>query len=242
MHQPDQLYAHPQAELSQFRFDEPVVQVFPDMIKRSVPGYSQIIANTGLLAKRFAQDNSLIYDLGCSLGASSLAMRQHLVASNCRIVGLDNSAAMLDRARQYLEMQDSSIELSLELADICQYDYQPCSFMVLNLTLQFIAPEHRPDLLSRLAQACLPGGALLLSEKICFTDPMEQQLMTELHHDFKRANGYSDLEISQKRQAIERVLIPETLDSHQQRLLAAGFSKVLLWYRNLNFVSLLAIK
>lgn len=242
MHQPDQLYAHPQAELSKFRFDEPVVQVFPDMIKRSVPGYSQIIAMTGLIGKRFAQDNSVIYDLGCSLGASSLAIRQQVQASNCRIIGIDSSAAMLSRAKQYLDMQDSSIDLSLEQADICQYDYQPCSFVAVNLTLQFIAVAERLPLLQRLATACLPGAALLLTEKVCFADPVEQQLMTDLHHDFKRANGYSELEISQKRQAIDNVLLPESMDQHCQRLLQAGFQRVLPWYRNLNFVSFLAIK
>lgn len=242
MSQRDQLYAHPQAELTQFRFDEPVVRVFPDMIKRSVPGYSQIIAMTGLLAGRFCQDNSLVYDLGCSLGASSLAMRQQIHASNCRIIGLDNSPAMLAQALQYLSMEDNLTEVQLVAADICNYDFEPCSFSVLNLTLQFVEPSQRLELLRRLAVATRPGGALLLTEKVIFTDPNEQALMTELHHQFKAANGYSQLEISQKRQAIEQVLRPESIDCHRQRLLEAGFSQVLLWYRNLNFVSLLALR
>ena len=106
---------------------------------------------------------------------------------------------------------------------------------------QFIEPQKRLALLTRIAEATCEGGALILSEKIAFDD-QEQALQTELHHDFKRANGYSDLEISQKRSAIENVLIPETESVHRERLMQAGFSQVIRWYQCFNFVSYLAIK
>ena len=85
-------------------------------------------------------------------------------------------------------------------------------------------------------------GVLILSEKIQFSDERSEQLFVDLHHDFKRGNGYSDLEISQKRDALEHVLIPETIEAHRERLLAAGFSRVETWFQCFNFVSLVAFR
>jgi tRNA (cmo5U34)-methyltransferase len=83
---------------------------------------------------------------------------------------------------------------------------------------------------------------LILSEKIKFADTAEQTLLTDLHLAFKRANGYSELEISQKRSALENVLIPDTLETHQARLQQAGFAQSLQWFQGMNFISLLAVK
>jgi tRNA (cmo5U34)-methyltransferase len=116
------------------------------------------------------------------------------------------------------------------------------SFVVLNLTLQFLHPDQRSDVIQKVADGLNSGGALLLSEKICFADSQQQALLTDLHHDFKRAHGYSDLEISQKRSAIENLLIPETLEAHVQRLRGAGFRTVAPWFQCFNFASILAVK
>jgi cbb3-type cytochrome oxidase maturation protein len=113
---------------------------------------------------------------------------------------------------------------------------------LLDFTLQFIPPEQRLELIQRIHAGLRPDGILILSEKIAFSEPWRQHFHEELHHDFKRANGYSDLEISQKRSALEKVLIPETLACHQERLRAAGFSSSELWFQCFNFVSLVAIK
>ncbi len=74
----DQLFAAPIARLGDFSFDEQVADVFPDMIQRSVPGYSNILSAIGMMTERFAQPGSNLYDLGCSLGAATLMMRRHL--------------------------------------------------------------------------------------------------------------------------------------------------------------------
>jgi len=113
---------------------------------------------------------------------------------------------------------------------------------VLNFTLQFIPLAERQALIDSIYQGLVPGGVLIVSEKICFDDPHHQQLMTELHHNFKKANGYSELEIAQKRTALENVLIPETLQKHKQRFLNAGFNHVDLWFQCFNFASMLALK
>jgi tRNA (cmo5U34)-methyltransferase len=130
----------------------------------------------------------------------------------------------------------------LRCEDVLDTDIRDASVTTLNFTLQFVPLADRADLLARIAQATRPGGALILSEKLRFDDDTDQEIQTRLHHEFKRANGYSDLEISQKRSAIEHVMIPETLDAHRQRLLNVGFERALVWYQCFNFVSILAIK
>ncbi|THG84845.1 carboxy-S-adenosyl-L-methionine synthase CmoA [Pseudomonas sp. A-1] len=242
---PDRIYATPQEQVADFVFNEAVVRVFPDMIKRSVPGYPTIVENLGVIAGQFAQPHSALYDLGCSLGAVSQALRRHVQAEGCRVVAVDNSSAMVERCREYLHAQDSMFQelLPVEVleADICRLEFQSASVVALNFTLQFIPREQRLDLLTRIRQALLPGGALLLSEKLRFEDAEEHALLGDLHIAFKRANGYSELEIAQKRSAIENVMKPDSLAEHRERLAAAGFSTVIPWFQCLNFASLIAL-
>ncbi|PHS74096.1 MAG: carboxy-S-adenosyl-L-methionine synthase CmoA [Porticoccus sp.] len=238
----DTLFATPQLEIAGFRFDRAVARVFPDMIRRSVPGYETIIAMTGTLAERYVQPGSQCYDLGCSLGASTLAMRHHIRHSDCRIIAVDNSAAMLSQCREILAGDDGEIPVELICGNIEQIPVNNATMAVLNFTLQFIPVKRRNALLQRISDGLQPGGVLVLSEKVAFEDLQHQQLMIELHHHFKRANGYSELEISQKRSALEDVLVPETLAVHRQRLREAGFSSVDVWFQCFNFASLIAIK
>lgn len=243
--QPDRIFAQPLAEVPDFVFNEDVARVFPDMIKRSVPGYPTIVENMGVLAAHFAQPNSVLYDLGCSLGAVTQSLRRHVRTEGCQVIGVDNSQAMVERCQEYLRAQDAMFQELLPAtvleADILNFVFKPCSVIALNFTLQFIEPSKRQDLLSHLRQQLLPGGALILSEKLRFDDAATQALLTDLHIDFKRANGYSELEIAQKRSAIENVMKPDTLELHQQRLLDAGFSRVIVWFQCLNFASLVAL-
>ena len=243
--QPDRLFAQPVQQVPDFVFNEDVVRVFPDMIKRSVPGYPTIVENLGVLAARFAQPDTALYDLGSSLGAVTQALRRHVRTERCRVIAIDNSPAMVERCREYLHAQDSMFQelLPVEVidADILALEFQPASLVALNFTLQFIEPSQRLALLRRIRQALVPGGALILSEKLRFEDVEEHALLNELHLDFKRANGYSELEIAQKRSAIENVMKPDSLEQHRERLLAAGFSKVVPWFQCLNFASLIAL-
>jgi tRNA (cmo5U34)-methyltransferase len=238
----DTLFQDPLRAPGPFRFDADVVAVFPDMISRSVPGYETVIAMTGLLAGRFAQAGSHLYDLGCSLGASTLSMRRHLEDIDCRIVAVDSSAAMLARCREVLAADRGTTPVDLVDGDICDVAIGDASMVVLNYTLQFVAVERRAPLLARIAAALRPGGILVLSEKLCFADEALNRLTIDLHHDFKRAHGYSELEIAGKRDAIENVLVPETLDAHRERLAAAGFRSAEVWFQCFNFASLIALK
>lgn len=239
---PDDLYAQQREVIERFSFDEQVVRVFPDMIRRSVPGYSTIIEMTGVLAARYAQPHTRLYDLGCSLGASSLAMAQLVHQPGCEIVSIDNSAAMIEQARHLLAQSSLQTPITLQHADVLDVSLQPASVVVMNFTLQFIAADQRDALVRRIAEALQPGGIFVLSEKIRFADEEENRLQQTLHHAFKFNNGYSQLEISQKRTALENVLVPETLEAHRTRLLDAGFSRVSVWFHCFNFMSLVAFR
>jgi len=240
----DKLFDSLVEEVHDFVFDERVVRVFPDMINRSVPGYGLIVPMIGLLARRYARDNSTLYDLGCSLGAAALAMSQAVRARNSRIVAVDNSPAMIARLRETLAATNLSGSVPIE--PVCEDLQQTCihgaSVVVLNFTLQFVGRDARLPLLRKIAKGMLPGGILLLSEKIRFETEREQELQTEWHHDFKRAQGYSELEIAGKRDALENVMKPDSLQQHRERLLEAGFSGVYSWFQAFNFCSLVAFR
>jgi len=237
----DDIYSVPLTTVGSFQFDSDVVRVFPDMIARSVPGYASILSVIEQLAVQYVQPGSSVWDLGCSLGAATRLIRRRVDSSVC-VHAVDNSAAMIQRLQQLLPEWEPGAPVLVTESDLRQVQVTNASLVVLNLTLQFLPPGERDGVIGKIAAGMLPGGALLLSEKICFEDPRQQELMTKLHHDFKRAHGYSDLEIAQKRSAIENMLIPEPLQRHVQRLTDAGFSAVIPWFQCFNFASIIAVR
>lgn len=238
----DSLYADPLSEHGLFAFDDSVARVFPDMISRSVPGYSTIVSMTGVLAGKYAMAGSALYDLGCSLGASTLAMRQHIQQPDCRIISVDNSTAMLERCQSIIDSDTYKTPVTLTCADVQDVVIMNASVVVLNFTLQFIPRELRDRVINGVYDGLLPGGVMVLSEKVTFEDPHLDELNIELHHQFKRANGYSELEVARKRSALETILLPETLNRHRQRIANAGFSSCDVWFQCFNFASLIALK
>ncbi len=233
----DTLFQRPRAS-GDFQFDEQVAEVFPDMLQRSVPGYGMMLDGIRLIARRQVQPGSRVYDLGCSLGAASLAVIEGATHADFQAIAVDSAAAMIRRCRE----RHAGLRPCPEWrhADIRDTAIEDASLVMLNLTLQFIPIGERLGLLRRIRNGLRPGGLFLLSEKIDFESPEIAVEMTELHHDFKRAHGYSDMEIAAKRDALEDVLFPETLDRHRQRLAEAGFGRVQCWFQCFNFISLLA--
>lgn len=238
----DIIYSNPHARVKDFQFDEQVVEVFPDMISRSVPGYNTIIDTIGRLSAQYAQDNTKIYDLGCSLGAATLAMRRAVTAQGCQIIGMDSSSAMVERCQRHVAAFKGNTPVEILEQDILKATLEPASMIVLNFTLQFIEREQRQTLLDKIADALVPGGILVLSEKINHQDNVCRDLLIDLHHDFKRANGYSELEIAQKRTAIENVMKTDSQEVQLARIEKAGFTKATQWFQCFNFTSLVAIK
>ncbi|MBL6734381.1 MAG: carboxy-S-adenosyl-L-methionine synthase CmoA [Shewanellaceae bacterium] len=238
----DTLFADRQPQVADFEFNDQVADVFADMIQRSVPGYQTILQGIGDIAKRVVTAHSRVYDLGCSLGAASLSVQRQVTVSPYQIIAIDNSTAMLQQARCHLNRFKSSFDVELRHEDIIESTLNEASLVILNFTLQFLKPEARATLIQKIYHSLQPGGALIISEKLCFESPQIQSLLDDMHIDFKRAQGYSELEISQKRQAIEHVMRPDTLATHQQRLQAAGFTQQHTWFQCMNFISLVAIK
>ena len=238
----DLIYSTAREQVEPFRFDKAVTEVFQDMIERSVPGYATTLEMISLVARKFARPFTRGYDLGSSLGASTFAMRHGMNLNGCSLVAVDNSEPMMNKFRDLLELSPTGIPVQPMCADIRDVSIDNASLVTLNFTLQFIPPQDRLPLLQRIHDGMVDGGALVLSEKIVFDNPLEQDLQTELHHSFKRANGYSAMEVAQKRNALENVLVPDSLEQHRERLMAAGFEHVYLWFQCFSFVSIIAHK
>lgn len=235
----DQIFSQAH-DLVDFTFDANVANVFDDMVRRSVPGYQSMIELVGLCVKTYGQDNTNYYDLGASTGATSMALSLNDTHQNTQIIAVDNSPSMVSKCSKKLAGKVGNVQVVC--ADVETLDIQNASLVVLNLTLQFIAPKNRQALINKIYRGLNPGGALIISEKIHFDDSQQQQLMTKLHLDFKRANGYSELEIAAKRQSIENVLITDSQETHFNRMHLAGFHTYTCHFQCLNFACFLAVK
>lgn len=240
----DKIYSTPLTQVSPFEFNENVVRVFDDMLQRSVPLYRETLLRQAQMAARYHKEGSRIYDLGCSHGNFGVTLQRFMHGRAFELVGIDPSKPMLERYRQRLSEMDLSPVQIFTLIDQPAQDvtYSTCSVVVANLTLQFMPVETRERLLEDLYAALQPGGILLLNEKIEDKEPYLAELEREWYYNFKRENGYSELEISQKRDALEDVLVPETCETHVERLRACGFSYVTTWIKWFNFAGFLCIK
>ncbi len=238
----DSLYRHPMDPLPPFEFDERVARVFDDMIHRSIPFYTEIVRRQIELIDRFYQPGTVIYDLGCSNGNLGIGLCRQRPDRPFRMVAVDNSAHMLKAFEDRLAGLTAAGQITLQREDIRWSRIENASVVVLNFTLQFVSTAKRDAMLARIHEGLRPGGILLFCEKIIHHHPVMAALQQDFYYAFKRDNGYSDLEISQKRDALEKVLIPEPLDRHLQRLARAGFEKVDVWHKWFNFASLIAIK
>ena len=226
-----------------FVFDEQVAEVFDDMIVRSIPGYEAIISTIGGFAKKYYKSNSKIYDLGCSLGGVTFEICEQLKESDFNLIAIDNSEAMIERLthrKALIGGLEDRVEIHCE--DINDAEIENASIVILNFTLQFLPPKYRNRLIKRIYDGLIPGGVLILSEKIVIGDKDLDNLFIEMYHKFKESNGYSELEISQKRLALENILMPETISTHKSRHISAGFQSVEVWFQYLNFASMISLK
>ena len=226
-----------------FVFDEKVAGVFDDMILRSIPGYKTIVDMIGGFGELYHKPGTKIYDLGCSLGGVTFEISKRLEGKDFSLVAVDNSRAMIERLKQRkIQLGSSAKEIEIQCEDISKTKIENASIVVLNFTLQFLPIPLRHELIARIRDGLVPGGVLVMSEKIAFKDEILNNLIIDMYHKFKESKGYSKLEISQKRLALENILIPESLDTHQNRLKSIGFQTFSVWFQCLNFASMLAVK
>lgn len=222
-----------------FHFDAQVAAVFPDMIERSIPGYALLLQLIGIIGGAQVGEGERVYDLGCSLGGVSYALSQHIPAS-AQLVAVDNSSAMMAHLRQLVREHPLRQSIELKEQDVCTLNFLPMRLACMVFTLQFIARPQRLPLLQRIHAALQAQGYLILAEKTAL--PPQWNVMTAWHERFKQANGYSALEVAQKRAALENVMHIDLAEEEEARLRAAGFSSVIPIFRGFGFVAWAALK
>jgi tRNA (cmo5U34)-methyltransferase len=238
----DTIFAQPEARADDFKFDSRTATVFDDMVNRSVPFYDEIQRMTTELAADFAVPGTNLYDLGCATGTTLLAL-ESVVDPAVRFIGIDNSQQMLDKAKQKLNAQSTPRERRLVCRDLHEeLSLENASVVVLTLTLQFVRPLHRARVVKAICDGLNRQGALILVEKLTESDTLFNRLFIKYYYDMKRRHGYSDMEIANKREALENVLIPYRLEENEHLLRASGFSKVQTWFRWYNFCGMIAVK
>ncbi|HHD73092.1 MAG TPA: carboxy-S-adenosyl-L-methionine synthase CmoA, partial [Epsilonproteobacteria bacterium] len=185
-----------------FEFDEAVASVFDDMLSRSVPFYDEVRRLIISLILAEEAEGKKVLDLGSSTAKFLLELSGKM-QTEMQLKGIDNSAAMLDRARQ--KCQAFGAEIELELADMLSYDYRNEDIVVANYTLQFIRPMQRTQLIRKICDGMQEEGRFIFSEKVVFEDKKLDKQMIDIYYAYKKTQGYSEYEIAQKREALENV-------------------------------------
>jgi tRNA (cmo5U34)-methyltransferase len=240
--QRDEIFAQKTQALADFDFGERTAKVFDDMLDRSIPLYGELQRQISELAGEFAQPGTHIYDLGCSTGITMESMRR-TVPDHTRIIGVDYSGAMLEKARQRFEGQSRGAPVEFVEADLNKpVDIRNASVVVLNLTLQFVRPLYRDSLVKAVYEGLNDKGCLILVEKVLGNHSLINRTFIKLYYDMKKRNGYSETEIAQKREALENVLIPYRLDENMELLNRCGFAYSDVFYKWYNFSGMLAVK
>jgi len=238
----DEVFAEPIDRVGDFTFNEQVAGVFDDMVSRSVPQYGEIQRMLAELAAYFATEGSNIYDLGCSTG-TTLALVHGALPVKANLIGVDNSAEMLEKCRSKLETLGLADAVDLRKADLDHgVDIRDASVVLLVLTLMFVRPLYREKLMRSICAGVRENGCLLLVEKVLGDTSLFNRLFIERYYAYKRRRGYSELEIAQKREALENVLIPYRLSENRDLLLGAGFREVEVFFKWYNFVGIVAVK
>ena len=239
----DNVFSSPVQRASGFQFDESVAKVFDDMVERSVPLYNEVQRMTVEMAKNFVQERSNVYDLGCSTGTTMVLLARSISDPTVRFVGYDSSASMLEKCREKLNSFSC-----LERCDLVEQDLneeikiENASVVVMNYTLQFVRPLYRDKVIQNIYQGLRERGCLLMTEKIVSGNSFLNSLFIDLYYEYKRREGYSDMEIAQKREALENVLIPYKIDENLELLRRNGFHLQEMFFRWYNFSSFMAIK
>lgn len=225
-----------------FVFSDRVVEVFDDMLDRSIPHYQEVIKATACLTDKLLKDGDVIVDLGCATGTTLLEFSRLLKNRSFQYIGMDNSSAMLQKGRLKVELYSKNNQIYFLEQDILDLDLPNTGCFILNYTLQFIRPVKREEFLRRLFHNLKPGGMLILSEKTISHDKLLNRKFIDLYHSYKKEKGYSELEIAKKREALENILIPFSIDENKNILEQSGFTSVETFFQWFNFASFVAIK
>jgi tRNA (cmo5U34)-methyltransferase len=238
----DTLFSEQRTEVRDFDFGKDTAVVFDDMLNRSVPYYSEMQRMIGEISADYAVDGTRVYDLGCATCTAFFAL-DRVLPKDVKFVGVDFSNEMLDQAREKIARQDFKREHELICADLNdEIEIKNASVVIMNLTLQFIRPVRRHLVMSNIVRGMIPGGCLLVVEKVLSRDSKINRSFIKYYYDFKQRNGYSEMEIAQKREALENVLIPYRLEENYELFLSSGFSFCDVFFKWYNFCGIIAVK
>jgi tRNA (cmo5U34)-methyltransferase len=238
----DRVFAEPAEAVADFKFSKEVAAVFDDMLSRSVPFYAEIQRMIGEMAGDFVKSKTNVYDFGCSTGTTMLLLHDR-VPKDVKFIGVDASEDMLARCRQRLTASGFDRPLELSFADLNNgATVENASLALMVLTLQFIRPLQRERLMADIYRGLNHDGCLILVEKVLGEDSLFNRLFIRYYYDMKRRNGYSEMEIAQKREALENVLIPYKLLENREMLLRTGYRYVDVFFKWYNFCGIVAVK
>lgn len=237
----DTLYSTGAVE-EDFSFNDRVAEVFDDMLNRSIPYYRTVIDSMAQLLACRLPVGSTLYDLGCSTGTTLLELARRMPAMNFHYIGIDNAPAMLDKARRKSAMFGKTAVLQFLQDDITTCSLPAAGGIICNYTLQFLRPMTRQAFVGRLFDALPDGGVFILSEKTISHSGRLNRDFIDVYHTFKKQQGYSELEIAAKREALENVLIPFSLQENIALLQKAGFEEIEVFFKWFNFTALIALK
>ncbi len=223
-----------------FEFDESVASVFDDMLKRSVPFYKEVQKLIIDFINLNAKEGDKLIDLGCSTALFLLEVKSKAKV-NLELFGIDNSKPMLLQAQKKLQAYGIE-EIHLQYGDIKEVSLDNFDFIVANYTLQFIRPINRPKVVQKIFDGLKKDGVFIFSEKVVFEDKKLDKDIIEIYYGYKKAQGYSEYEISKKREALENVLIPFTISENIQMCKDVGFKNVHTIFQWANFVTFVARK
>lgn len=238
----DTVFAGKKENISPFEFNEQVTRVFDDMLNRSVPLYGESILRQAQLTCEYYQKGTRIYDLGCSHGNLGIRIIEQMGNTPFSMVGVDSSMPMVEKYTKRLKTRFAGNLVELICGKMENILIENASVVLINLTLQFLDPEKRDDLIHQIYKGMVPGGILILTEKTILEQKTLNKIQEKFYKQFKLENGYSELEISQKRDALEKVLIPDTIAAHEKRFEKAGFENTMVWLKWFNFTSMIAVK
>ena len=238
----DTLFQEERPLISDFNFGGDTAAVFDDMLDRSVPFYQEVQRMIGEMAQDFAVEGTGCFDLGCSTGNTLLRL-DPLLPADMRFIGVDSSPEMLEKARTKFARVGMKRHCELVLADLNDgYPVSDASVVIMNLTLQFVRPLQRAQLMKFIADGIRPQGCLLLIEKVLSRDSTLNRLFIKRYYEYKERQGYSKMEIAQKREALENVLIPYRIEENRDLLLGAGFTFCDVFVKWYNFCGMIALK
>lgn len=238
----DRVFAERKEAVRPFEFNKEVTRVFDDMLHRSVPLYAESIYRQSQLASEYCSEGSRIYDLGCSHGNLGIKVMEQMGEQDYSMIAVDSSLHMIQKYAKRLQGNPYSSNVRLVCGRLEDVKFENASVVLINLTLQFLDLAGRDQLINDIYDGMNPGGILLLTEKTTHVSKEIDDLQTRFYLSYKRENGYSELEISQKRDALEKVLIPESVETHKKRIFDAGFRHFEVWLKWFNFASMIAVK